>query len=222
MVIVHALIITFIFLADLFLLVPKYTRCKYDHTPRVKKLVWKGACIGLPLLVLVFETVLKSLTGEAAGTDYLLVLGMVLCAFGDIVLEIRFVKGGFLFFAGHMVYVITLFLMQNKVSIISVVCYVVLVCAGTVLTVTKLSKKYRPLLIGYNLIISGSFAMALPLILSFDSGKVLLGVGACGLVVSDWLLARNKTYGSNFNRSLVSLMFYFGGQILISAYSFLS
>lgn len=218
----HALILSVIYLIDLLLLVPKYTRCKYDHTPRFQKLVWKGLCIGLPFAVLTVEMILKAVAGDYAYTDLLLILGMFLCAVGDIVLEIRFVKGGFLFFGGHLVYVITLILMQNRVSIISIICYIALVGAGTALTLLKLSKKYRALLIGYNLIISGSFSLSLPLILTGEPMYVLLGIGACFLVVSDWLLARNKTYGSTYTRSLVSLLFYFGGQILISSYGFLS
>lgn len=219
---IHALIISVIYLIDLLLLVPKYTRCKYDHTPRFQKLVWKGLCIGLPLAVLTIEMILKALAGKMVFTDLLLLLGMFLCAFGDIVLEIRFVKGGFLFFGGHLVYVITLILLQNRISVISVICYVILVVGGTTLTLLKLSKKYRTLLISYNLVISGSFSLSVPLILTGEPMYVLLGIGACFLVVSDWLLARNKTYGSTYGRSLVSLLFYFGGQILISSYGFLS
>jgi len=219
---IHALIISIIYLIDLLLLVPKYTRCKYDHTPRFQKLVWKGLCIGLPLAVLTIEMILKALAGKMVFTDLLLLLGMFLCAFGDIVLEIRFVKGGFLFFGGHLVYVITLILLQNRISVISIICYVILVVGGTTLTLLKLSKKYRTLLISYNLVISGSFSLSVPLILTGEPMYVLLGIGACFLVVSDWLLARNKTYGSTYTRSLVSLLFYFGGQILISSYGFLS
>lgn len=218
----HALILTLIYLIDLLLLVPKYTRCKYDHTPRTKKLLWKGVCIGLPFFVLVIETIFKAAVGKSSLTDYLLILGMFLCAFGDIVLEIRFTKGGVLFFAGHLVYVVTLFLMQSHLSVISIIVYIALAGFGTWLTLTKLGKKHRDLLITYNLAISGSFAMSVPLILTGRPEFVLLGIGTCFLVVSDWLLARNKTFGSNYIRSLISLLFYFGGQILISTYPFLS
>ena len=222
MLTVHAVIVTVLYLIDLFLLTPKYTKCKYDHTPRTQKLLWKGSCVGLPLLILILETVLRfASANEVSLSNILLIVGMLLCACGDIVLEVRFVKGGALFFAGHLTYVVALYFMQEELSIISIIIYILFVAIGTALTLTKLSKKYRAVLIGYNLAISGSFSMSVPLILTGSPAYVLVGCGACFLVISDWLLARNKAYGSNYSWSLVSLLFYFGGQILISTYPLL-
>ncbi len=218
---VYALIITIIYIADILLFVPKYTRCKYDHTPRARKLVWKGVCIGLPYLILLFGTSLKSLEGTVTYVNWILVLAMTFCAFGDIILEIKFIRGGALFFIGHIIYVFALFELNGSISYVSLAVYAVMVGTGTLLTKTKLSKKYRTLLVAYNLAISGSFALAVPLILTGSPALVLLGTGACFLVISDWLLARNKACGSTFSWSLISLLFYFGGQILISTYPFL-
>lgn len=220
---IHAVIVTVLYLCDLLLMTPKYTLCKYDHTPRTKKLIWKGSCVGLPLLILIFETLMRhfSKTEEVSVANILLIIGMLLCAVGDIILEIRFVKGGCLFFAGHVTYVAALYTLQEEIAPVSIIFYAMLVGLGTYLTLTKLSKKYRAVLIGYNLAISGSFAMAVPLIITGEPAKVLLGTGACFLVISDWLLARNKSFGSNYTWSLISLLFYFGGQILISAYPLL-
>lgn len=217
----HALLATALYLVDLLLLVPKYTKSKYDHTPRKKRLVWKGFCIGVPFLVLTLYSVFRAAVGEATLINWLLVAAMFFCGAGDIILEIRFIKGGFLFFTGHILYVITLFILQDGVSVIAIAVYVVLAGLGTYLTCTKLSEKYRFLLIGYNLAISGSFALSIPLILTGEPAFVLVGTGACFLAVSDWILARNRTYGSTYGWYLLSLLFYFGGQVLISTYPFL-
>lgn len=217
----NALFVTALYIVDLLLLVPKYTRCKYDHTPRRRRLVWKGFCIGIPLFVLTMYSVFRAVVGQASLTNWLLVAAMLFCGVGDIVLEIRFVKGGFLFFFGHLLYVITFITLQEKISVTAIVIYAILVGVGTYLTWTKLSEKYRPLLILYNLAISGSFALGVALALTARPVYILIGVGACFLAISDWLLARNKTYGSTFAWYITSLLFYFGGQILISTYPFL-
>ena len=98
------LIVTLLYLTDLFFMVPKYTKCKYDHTPRKKKLMWKGACIGVPVIAIIAGTIFNASKGFVVG-DFLLVAGMCVCAAGDIVLEIKFIKGGFLFFFGHVLYI---------------------------------------------------------------------------------------------------------------------
>jgi len=214
------LIVTMLYITDLMLLVPKYTRCKYDHTPRRRKLMWKGACIGVPLFALFCGVGMNMVNGVYI-PDLIVCAAMCFCAVGDIVIEIRFFKGGLLFFAGHILYVAALLLINEKFNGVSVVVYLILAVCGTVLTVQKLGKKYRSFLIGYNLLISGSFALSLPLILSGNPAFVFLGTGASFLAVSDWLLARNKVYKSSYGWSLLSLMFYFGGQILISAYPYL-
>lgn len=222
MINIVACIITAIYIVDLLLLVPKYTRCKYDHTPRTRKLIWKGTCIGCPLLIIICGAVaFKIIKGVTGITMWFLVLGMTLCAVGDIILEIKFIKGGLLFFIGHLTYVTALLTIKNSISFVSLGVYVVLVTVGTILTVKKLGKKYRTALIAYNMVISGSFSLSVPLILSGSPALVLTGTGLCFLAISDWLLARNKAFGSNYSWSLVSLLFYFGGQILISTYPFL-
>ncbi len=215
------LIVTILYVTDLILLVPKYNKCKYDHTPRRRKLVWKGACIGVPLLLLIAGTIIN-LIYRFDYRDIFIVVGMIFCAVGDIVIEIRFFKGGLCFAAGHIFYVTAFFLLNNmEFNVTALIVYIILAGCGTFLTIQMLGKKYRPFLIGYNLVISGSFALALPLILTGRACFVFLGIGACFLAVSDWLLARNNVFKSTYGWSLLSLMFYFGGQILISAYPWL-
>ena len=215
---IEIIILLLIYLTDMVWLVPKYTRCKYDHTPRGRKLVWKGLCVGVALLTLIIGTVMAWLLGEGTVEMLLLSAGMLLCAVGDIVLEIRFVKGGFLFFSGHLLYVIAVIVMSSGFSWLSPVVFAVLVTVGTVLTVKLLGKKHLFLLIGYNVMISASFSLSLALVFSGKPAAVLAGMGICCLGISDWLLARNKAMGSTFGWSLLSLIFYFGGQLMISAY----
>ncbi|MCR5278457.1 MAG: lysoplasmalogenase [Lachnospiraceae bacterium] len=217
------LIISLIYVTDLCLLVPKYTRCKYDHTPRKKKLIWKGLCIVIPFLILVAGALILFLTGFA-DSDPLLVLlpvGMLLCAIGDIVIEIRFTKGGFLFGFGHLVYITAEILMLRTLHAVSIVSFLILAVMGLLMTIKFLGKKHRFLMVLYNTVISVSFSLGLGLVLQNVNGQVLVGFGIMSLCISDWLLARNKAFGSNYPMSLISLIFYFGGQIMISTYPYL-
>ncbi|MBP5453979.1 MAG: hypothetical protein J6Y09_05120 [Lachnospiraceae bacterium] len=222
MIYIVMLVISRLYVTDLILLVPKYTLCKYDHTPRRKKLFWKAACIGVPLLVFLATLILSYIWKVFDYKELLLFIGMFLCAIVDIVLEIRFLKGGLLFLAGHLVYVASLILTGGGFNIISLSVYVVLALAGVILTFKKLGKKYRFALLAYNFVISATFALSIPLIISFKPENMILGIGACFLVISDWLLARNKVFKTGYYWSLLSLVFYFGGQILISIFPMLN
>lgn len=217
------LIISLLYIIDMLLLVPKYVRCKYDHTPRKRKLFWKGACIGLPFLILAFGTLVISVFGYAKGNySYLLVTaGMLFCAVGDITLDVRFSVGGIFFGIGHLFYIAAMFFLNTHLFFAPIICYVILVVLGTALTIKYLGRKYRVKLIVYNIIISASFALGIGLILSGDPGQILLGYGCVALVISDWLLARNKIFGSSYAWSMISLSCYFGGQIMISAFPYL-
>lgn len=222
MIYIVMLIISMLYVADLILLVPKYTLCKYDHTPRRKKLYWKAACIGVPLLVFLGTLILSYIWEEFDYKELFLFIGMLLCAVGDIVLEIRFLRGGILFLAGHLVYVASFIYIGGGFNIVALSVYVVLAIAGVILTLKKLGKKYRAALLAYNFVISATFALSISLIFTFKPENMILGIGACFLVISDWLLARNKVYKTGYYWSLLSLVFYFGGQILISIYPFLN
>ena len=209
--------IILLYIVDLFVIVPLYTKKKYDHSARRNKLTVKGIAIGIPLLMLLYKSSYTLACGSYHPFICMLTLGMLLCAFGDIYLEIRFFRGGCFFLAGHLVYVISVIGTYRNISWITIASFVILCSAGTYITVTKLDKKYRVPLLMYNLVISASFALGLTLVTSLLTFDVLLGSGLMLLVTSDWLLARNKLYGSNYKRSLFSLVCYFGGQILISS-----
>lgn len=228
------IIILILYGFDILFCTPTYTKKKYDHSTRTNKLVWKGIAIGIPLLILVYGIICAVFShmvvdfGDAMVYDdgtvgsyaYLLAAGMLVCAFADIILEIKFIRGGVLFLLGHLIYVFAVLTYLGHITTVTVVIYLVFAAAGTIATVDKLDSKYRIPLIGYNLVISGSFALGVTLMVTQTLPNMLLGLGMCFLVVSDWLLARNKMIGSNFKRSLVSLLFYFGGQTLISTIIF--
>ncbi len=209
-----------LYLADLCVFTPGYVSSKYDHSPRKKKLIKKGICICIPLLVLLAGTVYRTVIYGPDIYLFILLAGMILCAVGDIILEIRFIKGGFLFFGGHLLYVCGALYHVRSFRGETLIIFLALAGIGTFLTFDRLDRKYRGLLIAYNIMISASFAMGTALYSTYLPGNVLPGLGFMFLVVSDWLLARNKMAGSTFGWSLVSLLFYFGGQILISTVVF--
>ena len=213
-------VIAALYILDLLMIVPLYTKKKYDHSTRRNKLTVKGIAIGIPFIVLLYGTLYSLVAQSAAPIICMLPLGMFLCAIGDIILEIRFFKGGCFFLAGHLVYVIAVYCIFNAASWITLAAFVILSATGTYITITKLDKKYRVPLLLYNLVISASFALGITLVIGWSLPGTPVGAGLMLLVVSDWLLARNKLYGSNFRRSLISLVCYFGGQILISSLVF--
>lgn len=213
-------LIAALYILDLLMIVPLYTKKKYDHSTRRNKLTVKGIAIGIPFIVLLYGTLYSLVAGSCDPIICMLPLGMFLCAIGDIILEIRFFKGGCFFLAGHLVYVIAVYCIFNAVSWITLAAFVILAATGTFITITKLDKKYRVPLLMYNIVISASFALGITLVIGWSLPGTPVGAGLMLLVVSDWLLARNKLYGSNFKRSLISLVCYFGGQILISSLVF--
>lgn len=228
MLIIWSTIATFLYIIDILLLVPKYTKCKYDHTKRKTKLIWKGSCIIVPVLVLLSRVVYLTIINEVKITHVLFLLGIILCAIGDIYLEIKFVKGGFFFGLGHLFYIASLMNLwylkagiHSITFIIPIALYVPLCVVGTILTVKLLGKFHREVLLTYNAIISASFALGFTLIIYGRGAEKFAGLGACLLVISDWILARNKIAGRTYMSTLISLLIYFSGQIMISMIGFM-
>ncbi|MBO7334871.1 MAG: hypothetical protein J6S95_04835 [Lachnospiraceae bacterium] len=199
---------------------PMYTKKKYDHSTRTNKLIWKGITISIPTLTLIVTSLVHAIKGTATPFLIIMTFGMILCACGDIVLEIKFLRGGVLFLLGHLVYVLGILNYLKAITSVTIIVYLLLAVLGTIMTIDSLGKKYRYPLIAYNIVISGTFAMGVTLITTNSINNILPGIGVCFLVISDWLLARNKIAGSNFRRSLISLLFYFGGQVLVSSLVF--
>ena len=195
---------------------PMYTKKKYDHSTRTNKLIWKGITISIPALTLIVTSLVHAIKGTATPFLIIMTFGMI----GDIVLEIKFLRGGVLFLLGHLVYVLGILNYLKAITSVTIIVYLLLAVLGTIMTIDSLGKKYRYPLIAYNIVISGTFAMGVTLITTNSINNVFPGIGVCFLVISDWLLARNKIAGSNFRRSLISLLFYFGGQVLVSSLVF--
>lgn len=217
---VPVIIACILYAVDMFLLVPKYTRCKYDHTPRKRKLTWKGFCVGIPTFILAVGTLYLKSVDRCTDTHIILLCGMVLCAVGDIVIEKQFTRGGILFGMGHLLYIVGLIDLTDGLSVFILIVYLAVAGLGTWLTINKLTEKYRMHMLMYNFVVSASFAFGFYLVFAGPGLARAVGAGACCLVISDWLLARNRSYGSTFKWSLLSLVFYFGGQILISTFAF--
>ena len=202
-------------LIDLVFLVPKYTGCKYDHTPRKRKLLWKGISIGVAFLILTITLIIGIFNSKSDAVLVMLEVGMLFCAIGDIVLEIKFIRGAAFFLLGHLVYSFAA-LSLNCFNPVGVFVFFAVSLAGILLTKKYLGKKFKIQLLSYNFVISLSFSLGLSLGLSGPVENLILGIGLCFLGISDWILARNKVFKSNFKWSLLALEIYFGGQVLIA------
>ena len=209
-------------ITDLVLFVPLYNWSKFNHVKRNIKLYIKGICIGFPCIVLLAGIADLYSRGVLSTVSVIFFIGMLISAVGDIVLEIKFIRGGICFALGHCVYIAGLFLLFNKnFLLLCAGTFVFLLSLGSVLTHINLSKKYRVYLYLYNAVVSAGFSLALPLAFSGERGPAAIGTGIMMLVISDWVLAGNKLTGNTFLKSLVALLLYFGGQLLIAAYPFL-
>ncbi len=215
---VKFIVLVIVYLADLLLLTPKYIKCKYDHTALKRKIMWKELCVGIPFLALLCGVAIKYITGSDDETLSILLAGMFLCVVGDAVLEIKFGAGVVCFAMGHVVYIVAIISLGYGVNVASIVVYALLAVLGTVLTLKLLGKNHKAQFIIYNLVVSTSFALSVPLLMTGEASLIVLGCGIISLVISDWLLARNKVFKSNFKWSLFAIIPYFGGQILISLY----
>lgn len=205
-------------LVDYIVFIPGYNRKKFDHTPRKEKLTYKGISIGIIFLILLSGYINGLVTHKVMPQDFLWVLGMLSCAFGDIILEIKFTKGGLLFGLGHLLYIAALVVYTEKISLLIVILYICFALAGTVLTIKYLGSRHRGLMILYNCVISFSFALGanLSVVKATSTRFVFIGIGMCLLVISDWILARNRRIGTTETRSMMCLTLYFSGQALLA------
>ena len=207
-------------ITDLLLFVPLYNYCKFHHVQRNLKLLIKGICIGFPLLLLIVGAVDLLTLSVFDIASFILIAGMVLCAVGDILLEVRFIRGGILFACGYGFYIVALLLRSPFFSYVQLIVFFLFFTGGNFLTVKLLSRKYRTALIIYNTLISAAFALSLSFVASGEKALVFLGFGVILLVVSDWLLARNRYVRAGSVWTLIALMLYFSGQLLISFYPY--
>ena len=153
--------------------------------------------------------------------DYarLIFLGLCTCVFADVLLEIRFEAGGFLFFLGHVLYVLAL----SRYRVLSWWCLTVFLIAAAVLEIFVHSYRNRVparfLLLGlriYALALSALLAFSLPLpFLAPGSRSVLAASGAALFVVSDMTLCYNTVRKKPTLWHFISLGIYYSAQLLL-------
>ena len=156
-----------------------------------------------------------------ASDDYakLIFLGLCTCVFADVMLDIRFEIGGFLFFLGHVLYVLAL----SRYRVLSWWCLTVFVIAAAVLEifVYRYREKVpaRFILLGlhiYALALSALLAFSLPLpFLAPGSRSVLAASGAVLFVVSDMTLCYNTVQKKPTLWHYISLGIYYTAQLLL-------
>lgn len=202
--------------SDLAIFVPGYVVRKYDHSSRRVMLRWKIVAMLTAVIILFIGVVYRFSSGTGAFYEMMLLVGMTVCLLGDIILEIRFLAGGVIFFVGHILYVLAVADLLKHVTVTAVITYVTVSLVSGLITVKKLSAKYRKPLLLYDLLVCMTFSAGIELICMFSPCETVLGAGMCLLVVSDWLLYRNKAYGSDFKRSLIAIYPYFLGQLLVA------
>lgn len=153
--------------------------------------------------------------------DYALLIFLGLCTgvFADVLLGIRFEVGGFLFFLGHVLYVLAL----SRYRALSWWCLTVFVIAGAVLEIfvyryrDKVSAKI--ILLGlqiYALALSALLAFSLPLpFLAPGPRSVLVASGAALFVASDMTLCYNTIQKKPTLWHYLSLGVYYSAQLLL-------
>lgn len=153
--------------------------------------------------------------------DYarLIFLGLCVCVFADVLLDIRFEIGGFLFFLGHVLYVLAL----SRYRVLSWWCLTVFVIAAAVLEIFVY--RYRDkvparfILLGlqiYALALSALLAFSLPLpFLAPGTRSVLAAVGAALFVASDMTLCYNTVQKKPTLWHYLSLGIYYSAQLLL-------
>lgn len=225
MISIKNLIILAVYVIDLAFFAPQYTLRKFDGSPKKRQLLYKGITIGILWVMTIAGAVWGFFVSKTLGRDMiavasLLCVAMTICAVGDIVLEIHFIRGGILFAIGHLCYITAMFLLGAIPNAITAVVFVAVAGSGAFIACKRLNRKHRVPVVMYDCVIGLSFAMGVTLMYVKAPLAYILGTGICMLVISDWLLAKNKAFGTNYYKSLTSLLFYFGGQALISSYLF--
>lgn len=153
--------------------------------------------------------------------DYarLIFLGLCTCVFADVLLEIRFEVGGFLFFLGLVLYVLAL----SRYRVLSWWCLTVFLIAAAALEIFVHSYRNRVparfLLLGlriYALALSALLAFSLPLpFLAPGTRSVLAAAGAALFVASDMTLCYNTVQKKPTLWHYLSLGIYYSAQLLL-------
>lgn len=150
--------------------------------------------------------------------SYWLLAGLILCLFGDIILEIHFVSGMGAFLLGHICY-ITAFCILAPIIWWSIVIFILLSLLILKLFYSSIpgmgDNKIAFLIYGSVILVMVSIALLLPF--SVGIWGIIPAIGAFLFVLSDFLLARNLFIKSTPLSDAVSLYCYYAGQLTLSA-----
>ena len=158
----------------------------------------------------------------ADDTSRLLLIGLLVCAAADAMLEIRFEVGGALFFFGHVIYVLA-FLRLRAITLWSLPIFVLLV-AGLLWFLLRrrslidaVDKRLFYGLLLYALAISAMVSVAVPTpFLAFSPRMLSAAVGAVLFLASDITLCQNSLLHRPERSEFISLGLYYTGQLLIA------
>ena len=206
----------------LFILMPCYLSLKRRGRKKALGLIIKGATT-LVAVVFCYLGYWKGLDSPATKhlpTSYynvFVVVGITICLFADVLLGIQVYIGGFLFFLGHVAYIIYFI----KLGGFPTVCIpMITIFAGTALCYfyrfsARLGKE-KYLYFCYSLTIFTTLALGLTLPFTIGIFGYPLALAATLLVLSDLMLARNVLYKETSLSNTVALLYYFSGQMLLA------
>lgn len=149
----------------------------------------------------------------------LVLIGLLICAGADVLLEIRFEIGGFLFFSGHVLYVLALSLYRPLSWWCLTAFALAAVCLEYFLSHYIREVSAKTTVIGlriYALALAALLGFSLPLpFLAFSGRSVLAALGAALFAVSDLTLCHNTIRKKPQRWHMISLGVYYTGQLLL-------
>ena len=142
--------------------------------------------------------------------DFLLAIGLFVCAVADVVLDIRFVAGMGVFALGHALFCAAYIILcpPTTLNFILLAFFAVLITLGAL----KFKKRLGQRAVSFVLYAYVLFAM-----LSLGvTQRPVLAIGAVFFVISDTTLAKNILLGASRRQDYFSLGCYYLGQYLIA------
>ena len=182
-----------------------YQRIKRDGRHGLKQQIGvKCAATGMAVLVALIGCLKR---GNAA--DWVLLAGLTACAIADGVLCVRFIPGGALFAAGHILYMVSFCMMRSPQWRCGIVflCLTGLAAAG----LTRFRKQ-----LGGHAVLFFCYAVVLSLMVALASVQTpLIIAGAVLFAVSDGMLACLLAGQKSVALDYISLGLYYLGQFLL-------
>ncbi len=212
----------------IFILMPCYLSFKRRGRNKNLGLLVKGATTLIAVILSYlgyWKAMTSTITNSLPASFYSrsLLIGLTICLFADVLLGIQIYIGGFLFFLGHIAYIIYFI----KLGGFPIICIpMVSIFTGTALCYfyrfsARLGKE-RYLYFLYGLIIFTTLSLGLTLPVTIGIIGYPFALASVLLVVSDILLARNTLYKETSLSDTVTLLYYFSGQLLLALTIYLS